>query len=145
MGELKAIGLALDLWQNAYKQRLQLYGVAVDNVAPSLSSSSKRVRLKRSQTAIAIDGTLPNGHVSILQSAPLRILTDSQYCIGVLTKYWKVVKNVELVNELKSRIKEVKLILGHSSKVSLHWVKGHAGVPGMYGCCLHLSPVLCLI
>jgi hypothetical protein len=131
MGELTAIGLALDLWQNAYNQRLRRSGSVGNNVAPSLPSPKP----VDGGTAIDIKGTIPSSEegmtsttsshvnaarVSILQRAPLRILTDSQYCIGVLTMQWKVIENVELIERLKSRIKEVKLILGNGSRVSLH-------------------------
>jgi ribonuclease HI len=52
---------------------------------------------------------------------PVRIHTDSQYAIGVLSKGWKAKANQELVQQLKqalSRLKDVELI----------YVPGHSGV-----------------
>jgi ribonuclease HI len=53
---------------------------------------------------------------------PFRLYTDSSYAIGVLTKGWKVKANVELVAA-------VKKALARLEDVSLHHVRGHAGVP----------------
>lgn len=55
------------------------------------------------------------------ETKPIRIYTDSQYSIGVLTKGWKAKKNVEL-------IAEVKAALGKLADVHLYYVKGHAGI-----------------
>ena len=51
---------------------------------------------------------------------PVRIYTDSQYSIGVLTKGWKAKKNQEL-------IRDVKAALAALDDVELHYVPGHAG------------------
>jgi ribonuclease HI len=53
---------------------------------------------------------------------PIRIYTDSQYAIGVLTKGWKAKANVELVKRVRERI-------AASKDVQLHYVRGHSGVP----------------
>lgn len=50
------------------------------------------------------------------------IHTDSQYAIGVLTKAWKAKANQELIQTIKAKIKEKKL-------VSFKYVKAHAGIP----------------
>ncbi len=54
------------------------------------------------------------------RDAPIRIYTDSQYSIGVLTKGWKAKKNQEL-------IREVEAALAALADVELHYVPGHAG------------------
>lgn len=54
---------------------------------------------------------------------PIRIYTDSNYALGVLTKGWRAKKNQELVRSTKavmSRFKDIKLIK----------IKGHAGHEG---------------
>lgn len=51
---------------------------------------------------------------------PLRIYTDSNYCIGVLTKGWKAKANKELVAR-------VRAALARLEDVELHHVRGHAG------------------
>jgi ribonuclease HI len=51
----------------------------------------------------------------------VRIHTDSQYSIGVLTKDWKAKANVELVAR-------VRKLLAEFSDVQLIYVPGHAGV-----------------
>ena len=51
---------------------------------------------------------------------PVRMYTDSQYSIGVLTKGWKAKKNPELVAK-------TKLALARLPDVELHYVPGHSG------------------
>ncbi|MBA2662406.1 MAG: ribonuclease HI [Bradymonadaceae bacterium] len=53
---------------------------------------------------------------------PVRLYTDSTYCIGVLTKNWKAKANQEL-------IKETKAVLADFDDLVLIKVKGHAGHP----------------
>lgn len=52
----------------------------------------------------------------------LRLHTDSQYAIGVLTKGWKPKVNQELIQRIKDRMRHVK-------PLELVYVPGHAGVP----------------
>ena len=52
---------------------------------------------------------------------PVRMYTDSQYAIGVLTKGWKAKANVELVAR-------VRALLAKFSDLQLRYVPGHAGV-----------------
>ena len=56
------------------------------------------------------------------KSRPLRIYTDSTYSIGVLQQGWKAKANQELVAACKAAMARI-------TTVSLHYVKGHAGVP----------------
>ncbi|MBK6577032.1 MAG: ribonuclease HI [Sandaracinaceae bacterium] len=56
------------------------------------------------------------------KSRPLRIYTDSTYSIGVLQQGWKAKANQELVAACKAAMARI-------ATVSLHYVKGHAGVP----------------
>lgn len=53
---------------------------------------------------------------------PVRIYTDSTYCIGVLTQGWKAKANQEL-------ILEIKRLLPEFTDLKLIKVKGHAGHP----------------
>ena len=53
---------------------------------------------------------------------PVLVHTDSQYAIGVLTKGWKAKANQELIATIKERIRNFP-------KLTLVYVKGHAGVP----------------
>jgi ribonuclease HI len=55
-------------------------------------------------------------------SRPVRVHTDSQYSIGVLTLGWKAKANQELVQRLRARLATL-------SDVRLIYVRGHAGVP----------------
>lgn len=52
---------------------------------------------------------------------PVRLFTDSSYCIGLLTKGWKPKKNSELVFEIRKKMKQF-------SDLKLIKVKGHAGI-----------------
>lgn len=56
----------------------------------------------------------------------IAILTDSTYARGVLSLGWKAKKNVALVERIKARLDARH----KKNKVSIHWVKGHAGFPG---------------
>jgi ribonuclease HI len=53
---------------------------------------------------------------------PLVVHTDSQYAIGVLTKGWKAKANVELIADIKQKLRPFK-------GLTLVYVRGHAGVP----------------
>lgn len=53
----------------------------------------------------------------------IRIHTDSQYAIGVLTKGWKPKANQELIGEIRDKLAERK------RRVQFQYVPGHAGVP----------------
>jgi len=59
---------------------------------------------------------------SLALGLPLTLYTDSSYSIGVLSKGWKAKKNQELVAATK---KALAALPGFS----LHYVKGHAGIP----------------
>lgn len=50
----------------------------------------------------------------------VHIFTDSKYAIGVLSQGWKAKANVELIADLKARLKK--------RKAKLHWVAGHTGL-----------------
>jgi len=54
---------------------------------------------------------------------PVRILTDSSYVCGTLTKGWTAKKNVELIASIKKIMKPFK-------DLELIHVKGHAGTEG---------------
>lgn len=56
-------------------------------------------------------------------TAPVAVLTDSQYTDGVLCRGWKAKANTELILALRSRLKA-------RPGVVLHWVAGHVGVAG---------------
>lgn len=57
----------------------------------------------------------------LMRDRPLRIHTDSQYAIGVLSKGWKAKANVEIVASTR------KLLSGFSD-LALHYVRGHSGI-----------------
>lgn len=54
------------------------------------------------------------------RDTPIRIYTDSQYSIGVLTKGWKAKKNQELIRDIEAALQGLP-------DVELHYVPGHAG------------------
>ena len=53
---------------------------------------------------------------------PVDVMTDSSYCIGLLTKGWKAKANQDLVARLRAKMSEF-------SDVRMIKVKGHAGIP----------------
>ncbi len=56
-------------------------------------------------------------------SVPVDILTDSSYCVGLLTKGWKAKANAELVARLREAV-------GRLEDVRILKVPGHSGVEG---------------
>ncbi len=52
---------------------------------------------------------------------PVRLFTDSTYCLGLLSKGWKPKKNLDLINRIKNLIQEFK-------DFKIIKVKGHAGI-----------------
>ncbi len=56
-------------------------------------------------------------------AAPVDVMTDSEYCIGLLGLGWKPKANQELVAQLRKTY-------ARFSNLQLVKVKGHAGVPG---------------
>ena len=56
------------------------------------------------------------------RGAPIDVMTDSSYCVGLLTKGWKAKKNQELVASIRARLAEYQ-------DVRFVKVKGHAGIP----------------
>jgi len=59
---------------------------------------------------------------------PIEILTDSKYSRGVLTLRWQATKNQELIWKIKQRLE--RLERDQSLKIRIHWVAGHADIPG---------------
>lgn len=55
--------------------------------------------------------------------APIDVMTDSEYCLGLLGLGWKAKANQELVERLRK-------VHGRFGDLLLVKVKGHAGVPG---------------
>jgi len=50
----------------------------------------------------------------------IKVYTDSNYCIGVLTAGWKAKANVELINKIKSLLLKFK-------NITFIKIKGHSG------------------
>jgi ribonuclease HI len=57
----------------------------------------------------------------VATDARVAVFTDSTYAIGVLTKGWKAKANVELIADLKARLRAWR-------NAEVHWVAGHVGV-----------------
>ena len=60
------------------------------------------------------------------KASALHILTDSTYAQGVLSGTMKAKANSDLVKQIKTKIANRSKTI----PVTIHWVKGHAGVPG---------------
>lgn len=54
----------------------------------------------------------------------LEIITDSEYCIGVITKPWNPKKNIELIAKIKKQLVETQKLV----KDPIKWthIKGHS-------------------
>ena len=59
----------------------------------------------------------------IPQDTPVTVLTDSQYCNGVLVQGWKAKANREIIATVKSKME-------HWSRLNIHWIAGHVGIDG---------------
>ncbi|MCO4745759.1 MAG: reverse transcriptase-like protein [Proteobacteria bacterium] len=57
------------------------------------------------------------------RTTPVALLTDSQYCNGVLVLGWKAKANKEIIETVRA-----KLVLWPNLKV--HWIAGHVGIEG---------------
>jgi len=53
---------------------------------------------------------------------PLVICSDSEYSIGVITKKWKIKKNIELIARIQTKVR------AYGAPVEFRHVKGHAGI-----------------
>jgi ribonuclease HI len=96
-------GLGLVLLDGSQRtERSEYLGTGTNNIA-------ELTAIRRALEAVAPDRRMT-------------IHTDSQYSIGVLSKGWKPKANQTLIAEIKS-------LLAHRPRVSLHYVPGHAGVP----------------
>ena len=146
IGELHAVGIALDLILCAMEgdvegaTSLSSSYAGADTETVSDQPAEKRQRIESSTTttddvtitiATSDDINPPSSQI-LARTAPIHILSDSKYTVGVLYQGWKAAKNVELVNMLKRKIEIIKTTTssGGSRECHLHWVKGHAGIPG---------------
>jgi ribonuclease HI len=93
---------AVALWANQTRELSEYIGEATNNIA-ELTGILRAVELARDL------------------GRPLRLYTDSQYSIGVLTKGWKVKANKELVAKVREALD------GHPDTKLFH-VRGHQGV-----------------
>lgn len=100
-------GLGVVLLRDGGKKREELseyLGVATNNIA----------ELAAIERALDLTAEDPGS---------IRIHTDSQYAIGVLTKGWKAKANQELIGEIRDKLADRK------RRVQFQYVPGHAGVP----------------
>ncbi len=97
-------GLGVVLTNGKVRRELSEYlGIATNNVAELTAILRALEGLDASDEAVAV-------------------YTDSQYAIGVLQKGWKAKVNQELIATTKRR-------MCNFSKLTLLYVKGHAGIP----------------
>jgi hypothetical protein len=96
-----------------------------DNTSMSTSISSSLSKKPRLQPNNVISPTPSTATTSILSVAPICIMTDSKYSIGVISeRKQKLEANKELIHDIRHQI-DTLIKDGH--RVDLEWVKGHAG------------------
>ncbi len=88
-------------------------GKAVHEISESLGDATNNIA---ELTAIK----LALEHLVDHKEAEITLFTDSNYCIGSLTKNWKAKANVELIADIKELLKDF-------TKLSILHVKGHSG------------------
>ncbi len=93
---------AVALWADQSRELSEYIGEATNNIAE-------------------LTGILRAVELAHELGRPLRLYTDSQYSIGVLTKGWKVKANKELVAKVREALE------GHPD-IKLFHVRGHQGV-----------------
>jgi ribonuclease HI len=93
---------AVALWADQTRELSEYIGEATNNIAE-------------------LTGILRAVELAHELGRPLRLYTDSQYSIGVLTKGWKVKANKELVKKVREALD------GHPDTKLFH-VRGHQGV-----------------
>ena len=109
VGELTAVGLALDLVRESLEKRAQ----EPSSVSPLL----QQLQQPQPPRARQAPPTLP----------PIAILTDSSYAIGVLTNpRWQPAKNVELIQRLKTQMQCLQCSSGREIRL-LH-VPAHCSI-----------------
>lgn len=59
------------------------------------------------------------------KSVSVQILSDSRYCIGVLSKGWNAKKNKELIDWIRC---ELNALHQRGFVLHFHWVGGHSGI-----------------
>lgn len=57
------------------------------------------------------------------KSKHIIIYTDSQYCVGVLTKFWNAKKNEELILDIRENLLDFE-------NLKIKWIKSHSGNKG---------------
>ena len=89
-------------------EKSQYLGIGTNNIA-ELTAILRGLEMVKERDPAALEG-------------PVDVLTDSSYCIGLLTKGWKAKKNQALVASLRACAAEF-------GDIRLLKVPGHAGVP----------------
>jgi ribonuclease HI len=86
-----------------------------DNSITTFSGKTKNTTNNRMEITAAIEGLArcPNNSL-------VKVVTDSQYVVGTMTKNWRKNKNTDLWNKLLVEVSRMK-------KVTFEWVKGHNG------------------
>ncbi|TNE84886.1 MAG: reverse transcriptase-like protein [Deltaproteobacteria bacterium] len=59
----------------------------------------------------------------IARTTPVALLTDSQYCNGVLVLGWKAKANKEIIDTVRAK-------LAQWPNLRVHWIAGHVGIEG---------------
>lgn len=93
--------MALSIWQHVYQQR--------------------------KASAITSGATDSSKATTILDRAPIHILSDSAYSIGVLSKGWRAKMNQQLISGIKEQILNIQTL---HRPIYIHWIKAHVGIPG---------------
>lgn len=86
----------------AYKEISQFLGPSTNNIAELMAIKIGLAALRR-------------------HDIPVRLYTDSQYCVGVLSRQWRTKKNTQLVAEIKEMI-------GRFSDFLIEYVPGHKNI-----------------
>jgi len=98
-------GIGVVLQYEAHEKTISKYiGIGTNNIAELEAIKTALLSLKKT-------------------NIPIQLYTDSSYALGLLVKNWKVKKNQELVQSIKSLLKTFQ-------DIKLLKVKGHAGIKG---------------
>lgn len=98
---------AIVLYNGQVAEKSEYLGIGTNNIA-ELTAILRGLEMVKAQ--------------GISRDVPVDVVTDSSYCIGLLTKGWKAKKNQDLVANLRAEVAQV-------ADIRLLKVPGHAGVP----------------
>lgn len=104
-------GAGIVIKNAASQEMLSRHGIPLGHVT---NNQAEFLALKHALIGIKARG---------ISKQPIKILTDSQLVVGILSQNWKARANLELVMEIRGLVKDYP-------RLTFAYVRGHNGNPG---------------